>query len=63
MGFFEDKTEMNKGTLIYLIVAISSFFLLIGALFQEIVTSLSYIILLILLTTLFLTIKNFIQKK
>ena len=55
MGFFEDKTEMNKGTLIYLIVAISSFFLLIGALFQEIVTSLSYIILLILLTTLFLT--------
>lgn len=63
MGFFEDKTEMNKGTLIYLIVTISSFFLLIGALFQEIVTSLSYIILLILLTTLFLTIKNFIQKK
>lgn len=63
MGFFEDKTEINKGTLIYLIVGISSFFLLIGALFQEIVTSLSYIILLILLTTLFLTIKNFIQKK
>ncbi len=63
MGFFEDKTEMNKGTLIYLIIAISSFFLLIGALFQEIVTSLSYIILLILLTTLFLTIKSFIQKK
>lgn len=63
MGFFEDKTEINKGTLIYLIVGISSFFLLIGALFQEIVTNLSYIILLILLTTLFLTIKNFIQKK
>lgn len=60
MGFFEDKTEMNKGTLIYLILAISSFFLLIGAIFQEIVTNLSYII---LLTTLFLTIKNFIQKK
>jgi hypothetical protein len=63
MGFFDDKTEINKGTLIYLIVAISSFFLLIGALFQEIVTSLSHIILLILLTTIFLTIKNFIQKK
>jgi hypothetical protein len=63
MGFFDDKTEINKGTLIYLIVAISSFFLLIGALFQEIVTNLSYIILLILLTTTFLTIKSFIQKK
>ena len=63
MGFFDDKTEIKKGVLLYLIVAISSFFLLIGALFQEIVTNLSYIILLILLTTIFLTIKNFIQKK
>ena len=63
MGFFEDKLEIKKGTLLYLIGAISSFFLLIGALFEEIVTNLSYIILLILLTTTFLTIKNFIQKK
>ena len=63
MGFFEDKTEIKKGVFLYLIAAISSFFLLIGALFQEIVTDFSYIILLILLTTTFLTIKNFIQKK
>jgi hypothetical protein len=32
MGFFEEKTEIKKGTLLYLIGAISSFFLLIGAL-------------------------------
>ena len=63
MGFFEDKTEIKKGTLIYLIGTISSFFLLIGALLEETVTNLSYIILLIFLTTTFLTIKNFIQKK
>ena len=63
MGFFDDKTEIKKGRFFYLITAISSFFLLIGVLFQEIVTNFSYIILLILLTTTFLTIKSFIQKK
>ena len=63
MGFFEDKLEIKKGTILYLIGAISSFFLLIGALFQEIVANFSYVILIILIVTTFICFKNFIQKK
>jgi len=63
MGFFNNKTEFQNSSLFYLLIAISSFSLLICALLEETVTNLSYIILLIFLTTTFLTIKNFIQKK
>ncbi len=63
MGFFNNKTEFQNSSLFYLLIAISSFALLIGALFQEMITKFSYVIVLIFIITTYITIKNFIQKK